>query len=167
MTARTGRRSGVGVRSSRRMRPSPFRSAAPLILAGSALLGGCRTAGLLDLGGRSGLATGALYRHAESIVLARDHEADPRCRHRKVLDTRLVEAPEAEADPRGAHESFSFSGSGTPSSYVIPPERRYSRFVERWAIQRCDAEVFYRVTYTPGASGTDVTAELESTPPPP
>lgn len=167
MTDRARRRAGRARGSGRWSRLRMSRVSVPLLVAGSAWVAGCRMPGGIDLGGRSGLATGALYRHAESIVLARDHEADPKCRQRKVLDTRLIEAPEAEADPRGGHESFSFSGSGTPSSYVVPPERRYSRFVERWAIQRCDSEVFYRVTYTPGASGTDVVAELESTPPPP
>lgn len=128
---------------------------------------GCHSPGFLDLGGRAGLATGALYRHAESIVMARDRDAAPQCRNRSVRDTRLIEAPEAVADPHGGRDSVSFSGSGTPSSYVIPAERRYSQFVERWVIQRCDTEVVYRVTFTPGASGTDITAELETTPPSP
>jgi len=119
------------------------------------------------LGGRTALATGALYRQAESIVMARDREAAPQCKTRSVLGTRLLEAPEAVADPRGGSESVSFSGSGTPSSYVVPSERRYSRFVERWVLQRCDTEVVYRVIYTPSASGTDVSAELETTPPSP
>jgi len=100
-------------------------------------------------------------------VMARDREAAPQCKARSVLTTRLLEAPEAVADPRGGSESVSFSGSGTPSSYVVPSERRYSRFVERWVLQRCDTEVVYRVIYTPSASGTDVSAELETTPPSP
>ena len=166
MIGRVHRRTGRAGAPGRWSCPAMPHVSMPLLVAGSAWMAGCRMPGGIDLGGRSGLATGALYRHAESIVLARDQGADPKCRQRQVLDTRLIEAPEAEADPRGGHESFSFSGSGTPSSYVVPPERRYSRFVERWAIQRCDSEVFYRVTYTPGASGTDVTGELESTPPP-
>ena len=128
---------------------------------------GCSAPEILNLGGRTALATGALYRQAESIVMARDREAAPQCKTRSVLGTRLLEAPEAVADPRGGSESVSFSGSGTPSSYVVPSDRRYSRFVERWVIQRCDAEAVYRVTYTPSASGTDVSAELETTPPSP
>jgi hypothetical protein len=108
-----------------------------------------------------------LYRQAESIVMARDREAAPQCKTRSVLGTRLLEAPEAIADPRGGSEAVSFSGSGTPSSYVIPSERRYSRFVERWVVQRCDAEVVYRVIFTPSASGSDISAELETTPPSP
>ncbi len=128
---------------------------------------GCSTAGIPDLGGRAGLATGGLYRQAESIVMARDREAAPQCKTRSILGTRLVEAPEAVADPRGDRDAVSFSGSGTPSSYVIPSEQRYSRFVERWKVQRCDTEVVYRVTYTPSASGTDIFAELETTPPSP
>ena len=128
---------------------------------------GCHSPGILDLGGRAGLATGGLYRQAESIVMARDREAAPQCRTRTILGTRLVEAPEAVADPRGDRDAVSFSGSGTPSSYVIPSEQRYSRFVERWKVQRCDTEVVYRVTYTPTASGTDVFAELETTSPSP
>ena len=128
---------------------------------------GCSAPEILNLGGRTALATGALYRQAESIVMARDREAAPQCKARSVLGTRLLEAPEAVADPRGGSESVSFSGSGTPSSYVVPSDRRYSRFVERWVIQRCDAEAVYRVTYTPSASGTDVSAELETTPPSP
>ena len=127
----------------------------------------CHSPGILDLGGRAGLATGGLYRQAESIVMARDREAAPQCRTRTILGTRLVEAPEAVADPRGDRDAVSFSGSGTPSSYVIPSEQRYSRFVERWKVQRCDTEVVYRVTYTPTASGTDVFAELETTSPSP
>ena len=128
---------------------------------------GCSAPEILNLGGRTALATGALYRQAESIVMARDREAAPQCKTRIVLGTRLLEAPEAVADPRGGSESVSFSGSGTPSSYVVPSERRYSRFVERWVLQRCDTEVVYRVIYTPSASGTDVSAELETTPPSP
>jgi len=128
---------------------------------------GCHSPGILDLGGRAGLATGGLHRQAESIVMARDREAAPQCRTRTILGTRLVEAPEAVADPRGDRDAVSFSGSGTPSSYVIPSEQRYSRFVERWKVQRCDTEVVYRVTYTPTASGTDVFAELETTSPSP
>ena len=128
---------------------------------------GCHSPGILDLGGRAGLATGGLYHQAESIVMARDREAAPQCRTRTILGTRLVEAPEAVADPRGDRDAVSFSGSGTPSSYVIPSEQRYSRFVERWKVQRCDTEVVYRVTYTPTASGTDVFAELETTSPSP
>ena len=128
---------------------------------------GCSAPEILNLGGRTALATGALYRQAESIVMARDREAAPQCKTRSVLGTRLFEAPEAVADPRGGSESVSFSGSGTPSSYVVPSERRYSRFVERWVLQRCDTEVLYRVIYTPSASGTDVSAELETTPPSP
>ena len=128
---------------------------------------GCSAPEILNLGGRTALATGALYRQAESIVMARDREAAPQCKTRSVLGTRLFEAPEAVADPRGGSESVSFSGSGTPSSYVVPSERCYSRFVERWVLQRCDTEVVYRVIYTPSASGTDVSAELETTPPSP
>jgi len=128
---------------------------------------GCSAPEILNLGGRTALATGALYRQAESIVMARDREAAPQCKTRSVLGTRLLEAPEAVADPRGGSESVSFSGSGTPSSYVVPSERRYSRFVERWVLQRCDTEVVYRVIYTPSASGIDVSAELETTPPTP
>ena len=128
---------------------------------------GCSAPEILNLGGRTALATGALYRQAESIVMARDREAASQCKTRSVLGTRLFEAPEAVADPRGGSESVSFSGSGTPSSYVVPSERRYSRFVERWVLQRCDTEVVYRVIYTPSASGTDVSAELETTPPSP
>jgi len=128
---------------------------------------GCSAPEILNLGGRTALATGALYRQAESIVMARDREAAPQFETRSVLGTRLFEAPEAVADPRGGSESVSFSGSGTPSSYVVPSERRYSRFVERWVLQRCDTEVVYRVIYTPSASGTDVSAELETTPPSP
>ena len=128
---------------------------------------GCSAPEILNLGGRTALAAGALYRQAESIVMARDREAAPQCKTRSVLGTRLFEAPEAVADPRGGSESVSFSGSGTPSSYVVPSERRYSRFVERWVLQRCDTEVVYRVIYTPSASGTDVSAELETTPPSP
>jgi len=90
---------------------------------------GCSTAGILDLGGRAGLATGGLYRQAESIVMARDREAAPQCKTRSILGTRLVEAPEAVADPRGDRDAVSFSGSGTPSSYVIHSAQRYSRFV--------------------------------------
>ena len=128
---------------------------------------GCSAPEILNLGGRTALATGALYRQAESIVIARDREAAPQCKTRIVLGTRLLEAPEAVADPRGGSESVSFSGSGTPSSYAVPSERRYSQFVERWVLQRCDTEVVYRVIYTPSASGTDVSAELETTPPSP
>ena len=128
---------------------------------------GCSAPEILNLGGRTALATGALYRQAESIVMARDREAAPQCKTRSVLGTRLLEAPEAIADPRGGNEAVSFSGSGTPSSYAVPSERRYSRFVERWVLQRCDTEVVYRVIYTPSASGTDVSAELETTPPSP
>lgn len=142
-----------------------------LVAGGLALMGvvasGCSAPEILNLGGRTALATGSLYRQAESIVMARDREAAPQCKTRMVRGTRLLEAPEAIADPRGGSESVSFSGSGTPSSYVIPSERRYSQFVERWVVQRCDAEVVYRVTFTPSASGTDVSAELETTPPSP
>lgn len=145
---------------------SPIRVAGVLALMGL-FLAGCSAPEILNLGGRTALATGALYRQAESIVMARDREAAPQCKTRSVLTTRLLEAPEAIADPRGGSESVSFSGSGTPSSYVIPSERRYSQFVERWVLQRCDAEVVYRVTYTPSASGTDVSAELETTTPSP
>ena len=144
----------------------------PNLIAGgwalmSLLLAGCSAPEILNLGGRTALATGALYRQAESIVMARDRDAAPQCKTRLVRGTRLLEAPEAIADPRGGSESVSFSGSGTPSSYVIPSERRYSQFVERWVVQRCDAEVVYRVTFTPSASGTDISAELETTPPSP
>ena len=145
---------------------SPIRVAGVLALMGL-FLAGCSAPEILNLSGRTALATGALYRQAESIVMARDREAAPQCKTRSVLTTRLLEAPEAIADPRGGSESISFSGSGTPSSYVIPSERRYSQFVERWVLQRCDAEVVYRVTFTPSASGTDVSAELETTPPSP
>lgn len=145
---------------------SPIRIAAGLALMGL-FLAGCSAPEILNLGGRTALATGSLYRQAESIVMARDREAAPQCKTRMVMGTRLLEAPEAIADPRGGSESVSFSGSGTPSSYVIPSERRYSQFVERWVLQRCDAEVVYRVTFTPSASGTDVSAELETTPPSP
>ncbi len=142
-----------------------------LVACGLALMGlflaGCSAPEILNLGGRTALATGSLYRQAESIVMARDREAAPQCKTRMVMGTRLLEAPEAIADPRGGSESVSFSGSGTPSSYVIPSERRYSQFVERWVLQRCDTEVVYRVTFTPSASGTDVSAELETTPPSP
>jgi len=144
----------------------PIRVAGGLTLMGL-FLAGCSAPEILNLGGRTALATGSLYRQAESIVMARDREAAPQCKTRMVMGTRLLEAPEAIADPRGGSESVSFSGSGTPSSYVIPSERRYSQFVERWVLQRCDAEVVYRVTFTPSASGTDVSAELETTPPSP
>ncbi len=131
------------------------------------LMVGCSAPEILNLGGRTALATGALYRQAESIVMARDREAAPQCKTRSVVGTRLLEAPEAIADPHGGRDSVSFSGSGTPTSYVVPYEHRYSRFVERWVIQRCDTEIVYRVTFTPSDSGTDVTAELETTPPSP
>ena len=131
------------------------------------LAAGCSAPEILNLGGRTALATGALYRQAESIVFARDREAAPQCKDRSVAGTRLLEAPEAIADPHGGRDSVSFSGSGTPTSYVVPSEHRYSRFVERWVIRRCDTEIVYRVTFTPSASGTDVTAELETTPPSP
>ncbi len=148
-----------------RLQP-PIRVAGGLALMGL-FLAGCSAPEILNLGGRTALATGSLYRQAESIVMARDRETAPQCKTRMVMGTRLLEAPEAIADPRGGSESVSFSGSGTPSSYVIPSERRYSQFVERWVLQRCDAEVVYRVTFTPSASGTDVSAELETTPPSP
>ncbi|MSU85641.1 MAG: hypothetical protein EXS21_11120 [Pedosphaera sp.] len=149
-----------------------MRLQSPILIAGGLALmslfsAGCTAPEILNLGGRTALATGALYRQAESIVMARDREAAPQCKTRSVLGTRLLEAPEAIADPRGRGESVSFSGSGTPSSYVIPSERRYSRFVERWVVQRCDAEVVYRVIFTPSASGSDISAELETTPPSP
>ena len=119
------------------------------VAGGLALMGlflvGCSAPEILNLGGRTALATGALYRQAESIVMARDREAAPQCKTRTVMGTRLLEAPEAIADPRGGSESVSFSGSGTPFSYAVPSERRYSRFVERWVLQRCDTEVVYRV----------------------
>ena len=144
--------------------PTWIRSVGSVALAG-VIFTGCSAPEILNLGGRTALATGGLYRQAESIVMARDREAAPQCKERSVLGTRLLEAPEAVADPHGGRDSVSFSGSGTPSSYAIPAEHRYSRFVERWVIRRCDTEVSYRVTFTPVASGLDVTAELETTPP--
>jgi hypothetical protein len=102
---------------------SPIRVAGGLALMGL-FLAGCSAPEILNLGGRTALATGALYRQAESIVMARDREAAPQCKTRTVMGTRLLEAPEAIADPRGGSESVSFSGSGTPFSYAVPSERR-------------------------------------------
>lgn len=91
----------------------------PILVAGGLALmslfsAGCSAPEILNLGGRTALATGALYRQAESIVMARDREAAPQCKTRMVLGTRLLEAPEAIADPRGGVSRFHFQDPGPP-----------------------------------------------------
>ena len=61
-----------------------MRLLSPNLIAGgwalmSLLLAGCSAPEILNLGGRTALATGALYRQAESIVMARDRDAAPQC----------------------------------------------------------------------------------------
>lgn len=134
--------------------------------ASTAMLGfaGCTSTPVEELVGKAAIANGALFRQAESVVLVQDREAAPDCKQRKIIHRVLVQAPEVVATAHGSYESVPFTGSGTPSSYVIPSGTRYSKFVERWTIDRCDAEVNYLVTYTPegpNGPGTAVTAQLE------
>jgi hypothetical protein len=83
----------------------------------------------------------------------------PDCARRRVVRTVLETAPEVVVTPHGGYDSVPFTGSGTPSTYVVPAGQRYSRFVERWTLDRCGAEVAYRVTYRPDGPGTVVEAE--------
>jgi hypothetical protein len=140
-----------------------MKPAARLLIPGLALAlaGGCSSQPMDTLMGRAPLATGSLYRQAETVVLARDRAAAPGCKDRHVTDTMLLRAPDVIAAPQGGTESVSFSGSGTPSSYVVPAERRYSTFVERWFVRRCDTNAVYRVTFRPSGDGTRVEAEPE------
>jgi hypothetical protein len=131
-------------------------------VAALVLLHGCASRPMQELMGRGPLATGSLYRQAESVVLARDRELAPGCKDRHVTGTVLVRAPDVIANPHGGGESVSFSGTGTPSSYVIPVDRRYSTFVERWSLRRCETNVLYRVTFKPSQDGTLVVAEPEA-----
>lgn len=132
-------------------------------LAGAAvLLTGCAGSRMESLLGRGPIASGALYRQAETVVLARDREAHPACAERRVVATALLEAPEVVAGPQEGRESVSFSGTGTPNSYVVPSERRYSVFVERWTVRRCGTNASYRVTFLPARDQMRVEAVPES-----
>jgi hypothetical protein len=115
-----------------------------------------------NLLGRGPIASGALYRQAETVVLARDREVHPACSERRVVATALLEAPEVVAAPQEGRESVSFSGSGTPNSYVVPAENRYSLFVERWTVQRCGTNANYRVTFRPTGDQMRVEAVPDS-----
>ncbi len=138
-----------------------------LAVLGSAavLLTGCAGSRIDSLLGRGPIASGALYRQAETVVLARDREAFPGCNERRVVETALLEAPEVVAGPQEGRESVSFSGAGTPNSYVVPPESRYSLFVERWTVQRCGTNASYRVTFRPTRDQMRVDAVPESVSP--
>ena len=77
------------------------------------------------------------------------------------MRTELLRAPESVASPYGERESISFSGSGTPLSYMVPAERRFSLFVERWEVLRCGILVRYQVTFKPLKDSVWIDAELE------
>ena len=113
--------------------------------------------------GKRPVANGSLYRQAETVVLGVDREKAPECTSRHVVKSELVKPPLVTAESRDAN-NVSFAGTaGTPNSYYIPPERRYSEFVENWTVDRCGKEVVYRVTFSPKDSlegGTLVKAEL-------
>lgn len=129
-----------------------------LILAAAAAVVGCQSERLDALLGRGPIAAGALYRQAETVVLIRDREAFPECKERKVEKTALLEAPEVVAMPQESRDTVSFSGTGTPNSYVVPVERRFSRFVEQWTVRHCGSNYLYRVTFLPSRDGMVVDA---------
>ena len=110
------------------------------------------------------VANGSLYRQAETVVLGVDREKAPDCTSRHVVKSELVKPPAVTAEARD-NANVSFAGtSGTPTSYYIPPDRRYSEFVENWTVDRCGKVVVYRVTFSPRETVDDggmvVKAEL-------
>ena len=119
---------------------------------------GCQSERIDNLLGRGPIASGALYRQAETVVLMRDREAFPACNERKVEKTALLEAPDVVAMPQEGRDTVSFSGTGTPNSYVVPVERRFSRFVEQWTVRHCGSNFLYRVTFLPSRDGMVVDA---------
>lgn len=122
---------------------------------------GCTTTPTEEFAGKGPIAYGAMFRQAESVVMNTDEEAAPGCKQRKISHRVLISAPEVVVSAHGSYESVPFTGSGTPSTYSVPSGQRYSKFVERWIVTRCDTDVSYLVTYTPEGMGTAVTAELE------
>ncbi|HTI68912.1 MAG TPA: hypothetical protein VMF06_03035 [Candidatus Limnocylindria bacterium] len=111
--------------------------------------------------GKAPLAEGALYRQAETVVLDTDREKARECTTRRVIKTELFKAPEITAASHATVGVGSMSGMGTPDSYYLSPDQRYSEFVEKWTLDRCGQEVTYLVTFTPQHSfsgGTVVTA---------
>jgi hypothetical protein len=94
---------------------------------------------------------GTLYMDARQAVLSADRSAAPECNDRHLTHTEIVTPPEMVATP------FTSSGLATP-----PGERRFSRSVERWTIERCGKTVPYLVTFAPNDNGqTDISVTPE------
>jgi hypothetical protein len=131
----------------------------------ASLVSGCASSSWSDVSqrvGRTGLASGALFREARAVVFARDSDAMPGCAERRITKRVLVDAPEVIVTPYADRFDAPFSGTGTPGSYAGAPESRYSTFSERWTLTRCGADASYLVLFTPAGAITRVEATLET-----
>lgn len=122
-----------------------------LISAAFLLLAGCASSSAV-VGRGNGLASGALYRTAESKVMAADAAAASACQTRSVANTEVVKPPAVVATPYNAGATFAMpdaskSVSGYPATQSV--EVAYSEFVERWTLNRCGEQVRYLVTFRP------------------
>jgi len=125
-------------------------SAALLLLAGCASSNHSSRPSMVGRG--NGLATGALYRTAETKVLSADAAAASACQTRSVVDTEVVTRPAVVATPYNPGATYAMpdasrNASGYPAAQSV--EVAYSEFVERWTLNRCGEQVRYLVTFRP------------------
>ncbi len=125
-------------------------SAALLLAAGCASSNNSSKPSVVGRG--NGLATGALYRTAETKVLSADAAAASNCQSRSVVDTEVVKRPAVVATPYNPGATYAMpdaykSVSGYPATQSV--EVAYSEFVERWTLNRCGERVRYLVTFRP------------------
>jgi hypothetical protein len=118
------------------------------------LLAGC--AGSTSTTGRGhGLSAGALYRKAESMVLAADTAAVPGASQRVIEDTEVITPPTVVATPSDtpAPPTVNQANQSSVSPFAgsqITNRSTYSEFVERWTVRRGSDLARYRVTFRPG-----------------
>jgi hypothetical protein len=124
-----------------------------LAAALAGLLAGCAEKSLV-LGKGHGLATGCLYRSAETKVLAADAAAHPETSDREVLDTAVVTPPIVTATPYDTAYTHTLPDPNKGDSGSFPVRRDaepvYSKFVERWTVRHGADRSRYLVTFQPG-----------------
>ena len=135
--------------------PLSHKLAAPCALAAIlAALSGCATG--------TTHTQGTLYMDTKAAVLAADNSAAPGCSSRRVLNTEVVDEPDLIVTPYLEMRLPTGPVVVPRGSVYDPAERRFSKAVERWTVERCGKQASYLVTFLPtDDGGTEISVKPE------